>query len=65
MPAASVAFWTAVEEGMQDAADKLGVELDVIGPNEMDVVKQVEFIEAEIANRPGCHEHGLRKRKRI
>lgn len=52
VPAASVAFWTAVEEGMQDAADKLGVELDVIGPNEMDVVKQVEFIEAEIANRP-------------
>ena len=42
-------YWTSVEDGMKDAAKKLGVEARFFAPMEADVAKQVQEIEGVVA----------------
>ncbi len=45
-------FWCVVEQGIQDAADQLGVNVTVLGPDSFDLDRVAALIEEAVASQP-------------
>ena len=46
------AFWCVVEQGIADAADQLGVNVTVLGPDEFDLDRVAALIDEAVASKP-------------
>lgn len=51
-PAAAVSYWVDVASGVEAAAKDLGVKVDLVGPDQVDQMKQIEDIEAAVVSKP-------------
>lgn len=51
-PAAAVSYWVDVASGITSAAEDLGVKVDLVGPDQVDQMKQIEAIEAAAVDQP-------------
>lgn len=49
-PNVALSYWSDVKEGLEDAAQEFGVELDFVGPSKIDTQQQIQMMEAAIAN---------------
>lgn len=51
-PAAANSYWVDVASGITDAAKDLGIEMTMLGPDQVDQMKQIEDIEAAVIDKP-------------
>lgn len=51
-PAAAVSYWVDVASGVEAAARDLGITVDLVGPDQVDQMKQIEDIESAVIDKP-------------
>ena len=51
-PAGGHAYWVDVADGIKESSENFGVKTDLIGPANVDIMRQIEDIEAAIADSP-------------
>ena len=48
-PVVGAPYWNMVDEGINAAADELGISVNIVGPSAVDVNKQIEYFESAVA----------------
>lgn len=51
-PAAAVSYWVDVASGITAAANELGVKIDLVGPDQVDQMRQIEAIKTSAVDQP-------------